>query len=352
MTGQWKNYKRNKINRFNRSPEMLSIYLPLAEAYAAKPDEYVREHAVIIQGRRRRIVTYRIDKKGAQLRLFHQRIAAVIQYRYQSCDNSYAYKKNRGILDCLYRHLDSTCFLKTDIHSYFDSVRFEDLLTAAFRSPVLRHHSDMMRTLLSACFYEGRLPIGFVSSPVLSDLYLVKLDRKMSTIEGMVYTRYADDFLLSVQRPDQKLVLEEALVQLVGALQELGLETNRKKTYYRTMAIPGDAIHVLGLNLVRQDGKPNRITVSDRYLRKISLLAGELKENRAALCDEEVIEKFNRLAGQISFVNYASMDSAVKLTKMLAVKLGYTGNLDIKSLSSFLRIPIPEFSQSIRLAVK
>lgn len=336
MHSYWKNYKFINTKRFIKHPEQLSVYIDLAESYLANPEEYVREHVLSLKGKQRKIVTYRTDKKGAHLRLFHQKIAAVVQKRYQSSDNSYAYKKKRGILDCLNRHLNSTYFLKTDIHAYFDSVRFENLLAAAFRSQVLLRNSDVMRTLLSACFYNGSLPIGFVSSPVLSDLYLVKVDRKLSAIKGLVYTRYADDFLFSVQDSSQKPVLEDALDQLNNSLQDLGLETNNKKTYYRDLKISGDAIHVLGLNLVRQEGKPNRITVSNRYLRQISLLAGELQENRGKLDDEVLVEIFTRFVGQVSFVKYASTDSTEKLSKLLKVKLGYKGQLDDKSLREFI----------------
>ena len=352
MESHWKNQKNNKVNRYNRNPEMLSIYLPLAKAYAANPEEYVKEHIMILHGRRRRIVTYRTSENGAQLRLFHQRVAAVIQHHYQSSDNSYAYKKKRGILDFLHRHIDSACFLKTDIHAYFDSLRFEDLLAAAFRSSVLRRNGNTMRTLLSACFFNDRLPIGFVSSPVLSDLYLVKLDRKLSAINGMVYTRYADDFLLSVHEISQKSLLEEAYSKLAGALSELGLELNNRKTYYRNLASSGDAIHVLGLNLVRQDEKSNRITVSDGYLRQVSMLAGELKEKRMVLNEEDSAEIFTRLAGQISFIKHASSASEAKLARMLEIKLGYREGLDSKSLRKYFKVPISTTCKDIKSAVE
>jgi len=59
-----------------------------------------------------------------------------------------------------------------------------------------------------------------------------------------------------------------------------GLSLNNKKIYCRIIDKPGDAIHVLGLNLVNSAPAPNRITVSAKYIRETSkeiceYLAGE-----------------------------------------------------------------------------
>lgn len=317
---------------------VLKSFLSLSAAYEQAPKTYVREHLLTMQGKRRRIVTYRADTQGGRLRNLHDNIRVMVSKHYTSSPASYAYKKNKNILDCVSRHLQSTCFLKTDIHAFFDSLRLDVVASALFRSSVMRKHQDLIKSLLSACFYQERLPIGFVSSPVLSDLALVHVDRKMSRIKGVVYTRYADDFILSVPDSSQQNLLQIAHNELTTLLSDLGLSLNHKKTYFRNLRIPGDAIHVLGVNLVRQDNGPNRITVSDSYIRQVSILAGKLHQESNALSPQEANDLFERLVGQISFIRQISQSSLHKLSRMLEVKLGFSETITPASLRSFLSI--------------
>ncbi|MTS16795.1 hypothetical protein GMD58_15740 [Ruthenibacterium lactatiformans] len=63
---------------------------------------------------------------------------------------------------------------------------------------------EIVSLMTQACFYQGRLPLGFTSSPVLSDLYLVNLDRKYQADKTITYTRYADDFVVSASGPEAR----------------------------------------------------------------------------------------------------------------------------------------------------
>lgn len=335
--------KRNRYqlvsdSRYAKRPERLSKFVELAKDYNDNPQSYVREHLLTLQGKRRRIVTYRSDENGGRLRNLHHVMKAVIAKRYTSSSNSFAYKKGIGILDCVTSHLGSSCFFKTDIHAYFDNVNLEHVTSALMRSPVIRKHKELIEMLLPACFYQNRLPIGFVSSPVISDLVLARIDRKISKIDGLIYTRYADDFLLSVKDSSNQHLLEQGEDLLVGALEELGLSLNHKKTYFRELKISGDAIHVLGVNLVKQDGMVNRITVSNSYLRQVSLQAGELKAQRDTLSNEEAQEMFHRLAGQISFIRHVSQESLNKLAKLFEIKLGYAQTLELPALRDYFAV--------------
>ena len=300
-----------------------------AKEYLEAPEEYVRFFDVRINGKLRHLVTYQANEKGRNLRFLHTDFAQFLSTKYRQASSSYAYAKKKNILNCVNRHLNGEMFLKTDIKSYFDSITYENMINRIKKLRIDKEDIDNVALIAKACFYQGRLPLGFCSSPVLSDLYLVSLDRKYQKDKAVTYTRYADDFILSASGQDARENLIACRIQMEKDLDLLDLQLNRKKTYIRHLKSTGDAIHVLGLNIVRTDSDTNRITVSDQYIRSTCMDLCEW------ICRPELdndIEYFSRLFGRISFIRQCSSDSYKKLQKMTKIKCGYVGPLTAKAL--------------------
>ena len=309
----------------------------LMEDYPRHPELYIRTFMLRINGKHRKIVTYQSDEFGNALRKIHHMLAYAVRRIYTSHENSFAYKENVGVLSALEKHLDSHVFLKTDIHAYFDSVEPGKMLECIFRRrPTLEKERKFWGKALAVCFYEGRLPIGFVSSPILSDLYLNDLDVQFSTISGVQYTRYADDIIFSSNTKDAEEKLSKLQEELKDFLAPLHLELNKKKTYIRTLKQEGDAIHLLGLNLVQTGKGNNRITVSDSYIRKTSMEFCELLQEKDQLDDLERRERFCQVNGKIGYIRHASAQSTEKLRKMIRIKAGVDTDLSQKSLTELL----------------
>lgn len=239
--------------------------------------------------------------------------------------NSFAYKIGLGILPCLEQHLESDVFLKTDIHEFFNSIQYDLLLDLILEDTACKKNKALMKLILKTCFYDGHMPIGFVTSPALSDLYLHKLDKSFVNRANVVYSRYADDFIISGNGNEE--IMKDIKNEIESVLSEYGLQLNEKKTYCRTLRQEGDAIHVLGLNLVKGE-RHNRITVSDRYIRSTSKDICELLTNHNYLTNEEKEYDLARLNGMIEFVRYASPSSFKKLEKMVSIKHGEKVELD------------------------
>ena len=149
-----------------------------ANGYLKAPEEYVRMFCVRINGKLRHLITYRLNEKGRALRNLHTNFAKFLGGSYKQARSSYAYRKGKNILDCVKRHLKSDIFLKTDIHAYFDSVTYANMIERIKTLRLGKAEADIVSLITEACFYEGRLPLGFTSSPVLSDLFLEPLDRE------------------------------------------------------------------------------------------------------------------------------------------------------------------------------
>ena len=313
----------------------------VAKAYLENQEEYVRTFTVRINGKKRQIITYAADEKGTALKHVHTYIATLIPLCYKSMPNSYAYKKGSSILQCVEKHLESDTFLKTDIHEFFESIQYEILLDVLFEDKTCAKNKSKLKLLLNSCFYEGHMPIGFITSPVLSDLYLHKVDEQFMGREGIIYTRYADDFIISGK--DNIDDLETIKSELTETLDSNGLSLNSKKTYFRTLKQPGDAIHVLGVNIVNDSPRINRITVSDRYIRDTSKDICNFLDERDNMTLEETCKELMSLVGRIEFIRYVSPSSYRKLEKMVSIKHG--SSVQLQDMNIYLSETTQAISQ-------
>jgi len=307
------------------------------QTYLTDPEQLVFMFKTTVNGKVRQIITYRETTEGQMLRHLHRLFALVFQRNYEPHPESYAYQKGKNIELCLKKHLRSDTFLKTDIHSYFDSVSYDLLIARILQLRIWpKSRKDSLKKIVSTCFYNGHLPIGFVSSPILSDIFLKDLDERMSVMKGIRYTRYADDIIVSSSGNDAKNKLEQILETLKTEITNHKLELNDQKTYIRHLKLEGDAIHLLGLNMVKTQTKRNRITVSQSFITETSKEIGYLLQNKTNLESWELQQKFTSAMGKVSFIRHVSKDSAKKLKKLLEIKTGYKGYLTYKALSKVL----------------
>ena len=309
-------------------------YKTTVEEYQKNPEKFVRSFTVTINGKRRKIVTYQANADGRHLRDIHRMMYYVIRYYYKPSPCSFAYQDKLNTVSLLQKHLDSDVFLKTDIHSFFESIDFVQLKQSLFKKcPSMSSRPSYWSRVLSTCFYDNHLPIGFVSSPLLSDIYLNDLDNLFSVYENVVYTRYADDFVISSSGENADELLKNLRNDLEKQLASLSLQLNKKKTYIRELKQTGDAIHLLGLNVVKTTTPPNRITVSDRYIREVSKDLCRLMHEKNNLKSWEARKRFCEVVGRISYINHASLDSSQKLKKLIRIKAGVDIELAYNTLA-------------------
>ena len=239
------------------------------EEYLKNPSAYVKKLSFEHHGKIREIITYsdatRIaytteDQKFRSTNALagaHKRALEKLE-ALPTSDISYAYKKGVRLLDAVKPHLGNITFLKLDIKGYFEHIDCELLAkkieAAGVDVPELKY-----------CFFDNRVPIGFITSPKLSDFYLYELDKAaeqyMSNHPGLKYSRYADDFLLSSPNEDFKDVLEFGEF-IKNELKKYHLELNEEKTIKAKLG-KQTSVRFLGLNI----GK-DKITLSKWYILK------------------------------------------------------------------------------------
>jgi hypothetical protein len=105
--------------------------------------------------------------------------------------------RGRSAVDNAKAHVDQRVILNADIKDFFDSITTEQVLGAFIR---LGCKKDIATLLTKICTFNGRLPQGASTSPVVSNLVCSGLDSDLAAFasrQGARYTRYADDLTFS-----------------------------------------------------------------------------------------------------------------------------------------------------------
>lgn len=264
--------------------------------------DYFRVFELRSASRKREIVTYADNEYGQNMRKFHEKIAFVLNKEHIFSENSYAYQKGKSIKNCVECHKSGNTFLKFDIHHFFNSIEKKKLikiLMQEFELDIV--YKKQIELILDTCFYKEKMPIGLVTSPVLSDLYMGYFDHDFTSDlgESYVYTRYADDILISclTEISQQEEVRIKKLLKT--KLSKLGLALNEKKYMRKRFTKDGDFIKYLGVNLVRHKEK-NIITVGKAYKNYIAKCY--LQYVRMEKDTEGRFFFGKKIAGYISFV--------------------------------------------------
>ena len=204
--------------------------------------------------------------------------------------SAFAYVRNRSTIDAVKRHQTnrSRWFLKMDLHDFFGSTTPEFLMRMLsmvfpFSEVVKRDDGRQeLHTALSLAFLNGGLPQGTPISPLLTNIMMIPIDYKLSNtlnnLDGtkFVYTRYADDFIISSRKFFSKDRIQ-ALV--VDTLHEFGapFSINREKTRYGSSAGSNWNLGVM-LN------KDNEITVGSQRKRQFkTALFNYIKDKEAGV---------------------------------------------------------------------
>ncbi|BEN82114.1 MULTISPECIES: reverse transcriptase domain-containing protein [Serratia] len=185
-----------------------------------------------------------------------QIIAEFLSKHATSNNSSIAFKAGLCYFDFLKPHLNNSRFLRLDIKSFFHSIDIEMLKKTLSHYIEDDYIDDMKKqkiidALINIVTIENSedlnikikkgskfLPIGFTSSPLLSDVFFRKIDiiiQKLCVKHSIQYTRYADDLLFSVSHKNTFINKnwEGFTNEIEKIVNYFRLNINRKKTTIR-----------------------------------------------------------------------------------------------------------------------
>lgn len=250
--------------------------------------------------------------------------------------SAFAYIEGRSTVDAVKRHQtnESRWYAKFDLSNFFGNTTMEftmNQLSMIFPFSEIIKIPDGRAELekaLDLAFLNGGLPQGTPISPLITNIIMIPVDYKLKKalrdFDGKyhVYTRYADDFIIS-SRYDFSFRSVEKLI--ADTISEFGakFKLNTEKTRYGSTA--GRNFN-LGL-MVTSD---NRITIGNAKKRQIEMLmrnyAIDVKNgNRWNISDVQVF------AGQISYLRMVEPDVFERILRHINGKFSIDIMSEIKA---------------------
>ena len=185
---------------------------------------------------------------------------------------SYGFRPGRSAKEAL-REVDEliregfTQVVDADLESYFDSIAHERLMDEVAERISDGRVVELIRAFLKQDIIQGMkrwtpvggTPQGAVLSPLLANIYLHPLDRRMKQ-QGYRMVRYADDFVVLCRSGEQA---QAALSEVRAWTEQNGLGLNADKTHVGDCRQAGQGFEFLGY----------RFEAGRRWVRKKSLLA-------------------------------------------------------------------------------
>lgn len=218
-------------------------------------------------------------------------------------DAAYAYCRGRSAYDALvtHQHNQSRWFLKLDIKDFFPSITeavLKEKLPQLY--PINFVSEDAIDFITDIATLEGSLPQGSPLSPLLSNLVLVEFDKVIShqlwnfNKQKYVYTRYADDILISSRYHFKFMDIVDLIEQTFTDLN-LPFNIKHEKTRY------GNA-NGRNWNLGLMYNKDMQITIGTKRKKRIAATLHQFIMSYPEVTSRFSVQATQELIGQLSYM--------------------------------------------------
>ena len=205
---------------------------------------------------------------------------------------AHAYVEHRSTKTAMEKHLNnkSHWYLKLDLHGFFPSCttlftmeRLQNIY------PFYKLSLEAKNIIIKYCFKDGALPQGAPTSPFLSNMVMIGIDYAITEYcnqNNLVYTRYADDMIISGYNKFDWHAVEEFVVSILPR----ELELNKEKT--RVGSASGRNWN-LGLMVTN-----NKITVGNQRKRRLKQSLYNYQKTK----DTWLLNDLHILLGELQYV--------------------------------------------------
>lgn len=209
---------------------------------------------------------------------------------------SHGFEKNKGIITNAYRHKNKRYLVNVDISDFFSSFNFGRVQGYFHKSQEFGFSKEVSTIIAQLVCYNGKLPQGASTSPIISNLIFNIVDRRILTLAKkykLYYTRYADDMSFSTNNREFQKEYNDFIRELTELLKKSGFMINHNKTrlvYYSSRQ------EVTGLTV------NNKINASRNFINQTRAMANQLykKDNFQINGKDGTLAQ---LEGRFSFIN-------------------------------------------------
>lgn len=226
--------------------------------------------------------TFKIPKKSGSFRTIsspvsdlkniQRAINALLLSIFEPSPYAMGFCRNRGVDTNAKIHIGQTCIFNTDLENFFPSITKQMVRKALYRElgDVIKSN-EVINYICSLCTVPNEegievLPQGSPASPVLSNIVLNAMDKKLAyyaELWGCRYTRYADDITFSHNRAVRKFSPFTQL-RIRSIIEEFGLKINEKKT---KVLVQGERLEVTGVTV-----SSTKANVTRKYMKQLRML--------------------------------------------------------------------------------
>ncbi len=205
----------------------------------------------------------------------------------------------RNIVTNAQKHLGNDYMINLDLKDFFHQVTTREV-ESIFSGVPFNFKDQVLDILVKLTTYQGRLPMGIPTSPVLSNFACRQLDAALmgkATAQAWVYTRYADDLTISAKTP----FLAEDLTTIRQTIEQARFQINERKI---NIFSKGDTKVVTGLVV------GSKIALAPDYL---ELLKGEIEtltqvmkaQNEQGIISSRWADKLKQqIQGRLNFAGF------------------------------------------------
>ena len=141
----------------------------------------------------------RISAPKLQLRNIQQKLKNEIEKYYFPPQYAHGFIKKRSIVSNAKQHINKKWNVNIDIKDFFPSITSQRVY-GLFKAKPFSFSSKVASLISNLLTYNGFLPQGSVTSPLITNMIFFSLDRSLAKYckkNDITYTRYADDITFS-----------------------------------------------------------------------------------------------------------------------------------------------------------
>ncbi|MBC2121879.1 retron Ec67 family RNA-directed DNA polymerase/endonuclease [Listeria marthii] len=210
---------------------------------------------------------------------------------------SHAFTKDKSIITNAEIHKNKRFVLNIDLEDFFKSFHFGRVQGYFEKNKSFLFPKNIATVLAQLTCYNGSLPQGAPSSPIITNLICNILDMKLLKIAQkykLDYSRYADDLTFSTNNKNFEEKSEEFFYQLEIIIKQSGFKINPKKTrlqYKTSRQIVTGLVVNKKVNVTREFYKNTRAMANSLY-------------KTGAFTINDTKGTLRQLEGRFSFINH------------------------------------------------
>lgn len=183
-----------------------------------------------------------ITAPKSSIKLYQRKLADILSSCYKKKASVYGYVIGRNIKQNAQIHCKKKIIINIDLQDFFPTINF-GRVRGVFKSKPFEFNDVVATTLAQICCYDGNLPQGAPTSPIISNFVCRTLDNQLQRFASKYrfsYSRYADDITFSTNKniiPEEiatiddkgKITLSQDLENIISSNQ---FKINYKKVRY------------------------------------------------------------------------------------------------------------------------